>query len=256
MGARLIQQQNLTKYINQLLQVELFQDYCPNGLQIEGRQTIKTIVTGVTACQDLIDQACYLKADALLVHHGYFWRGEPQPIVGIKQRRIKSLLANDINLYAYHLPLDAHPEYGNNAQLAKRLEIVIDDRMTIDNNPNIFYYGRFTKPKTAAEVTDLVTTQLHREPLYIGVGDQSINRIAWCTGAAQDFIDYAIELNCEAFITGEVSERTYHIAREQGLHFFACGHHATERYGIQSLGEHLALEFDLEHHFVDIDNPI
>lgn len=246
----------LMDYLNTLLSPGDFKDYCENGLQVEGRDQIKTIVSGVTACQALLDQAVALNADAVLVHHGYFWKGEPQSLVGMKGKRIRTLIKNDINLIAYHLPLDVHPEYGNNAQLAKLLGLTILDGLEVGNPNSIGLVGELASPVTAEEFSKQLTAVLGRTPLHIGEGSDSISKVAWCTGAAHSYIYKALAAGVDAFITGEISEPTVHIAREEGIHFYAAGHHATERYGAKALGDHLAEKFGIEHHFVDIDNPV
>ncbi|AQS35770.1 dinuclear metal center protein, YbgI/SA1388 family [Shewanella psychrophila] len=245
----------LTEYLSEFLQVGKFKDYAPNGLQVEGRTEIKKIVTGVTACQALIDKAIALNADALLVHHGFFWKGEREVITGMKQRRIKALLTHDINLFGYHLPLDAHPMLGNNAELGRKLEI--SNAESVEGiAQGLIWQGRLDTPLPAGVFAKFISDVLNREALHIGDTTAEIQSIAWCTGGAQDYIDDAASLGVDAFISGEVSERTFHSALELGIHYFAAGHHATERYGIQALGEHLAREFDIEHEFVDIDNPV
>lgn len=244
----------LIEHIDEILKPELFEDYCPNGLQVAGKNEIKIIVTGVTACQALLDEAVKLKADAILVHHGYFWKGEDPRIIDLKKQRIKTLLENEMNLLAYHLPLDAYPEFGNNAQLAKRLGINVDK--SSEDKTRLLNSGMFAQGLSGAELKNLIQEKFNREPLYIEGTKTKINRVAWCTGAAQDFLEKAIAINADAYITGEVSERTFHIAKESGIHFYAAGHHATERDGIRSLGEHLAKEFAIKHHFVDIENPV
>ncbi len=238
-----------------LLQPGQFQDYCPNGLQVQGREKIGRIVSGVTASQALIDQAVAMEADMILVHHGYFWKNEDPRVVGMKRQRLLSLLSHGINLVAYHLPLDAHPVVGNNAQLAKRLGITVSGGLQAVDRPmgNVGYFDRAMTP---AELVTLVDRQLGRQPLLIEAGSKPIKRIAWCTGAAQDYIDQAADLGVDAFLSGEISEPTVHAAREMGLHYIAAGHHATERYGVQALGEYLADQLGLSHEFVEIDNPV
>jgi len=243
-------------YLENVLEPDKFQDYCPNGLQVAGSEYINTLVTGVTASQDLLDAALDLKADTILVHHGYFWRGENPCIVGIKQKRLKQLLANNINLIAYHLPLDAHPVMGNNAQLAKLLDIEVDGSIADTGSPNIALYGHLSSGVTTAEFVKKINHSLKRKPLVIEGHDRPIKSIGWCSGAAQDYIEQAATLGLDAFLSGEISEQTVHLARELGIHYFAAGHHATERYGVQALGEHLADKFGFQHHFIDIDNPV
>lgn len=250
-----VSRQQLSKYLNDFLNVNQFKDYAPNGLQVQGTEHISTIVTGVTACQALIDQAAALNADAILVHHGFFWKNEPEVLTGMKYQRIKSLMTHDMNLFGYHLPLDAHQTLGNNAELAKELGIV-DVEVCTDIPQNLLWQGKFPQPLTVAQVNALLTEKLNRVPLHIGDETEVISSIAWCTGGAQDYIDHAAGLNVDAFISGEVSERTFHCAMEQGIHYFAAGHHATEQFGIKALGEHLANEFGLTHHYIDIVNPV
>lgn len=243
----------IVEYANELLKINLFKDYCPNGLQVEGRGQVKKMVSGVTACQALIDAAILEGADLLLVHHGYFWRGEDASITGIKQKRIKALLDNGVSLLGYHLPLDAHAELGNNACLAAKLGFQAEGVLTSELIGN---YGSLAQALNVEELAASISTTLGREPLVIPAGPDKINRIGWCTGAAQNYIDQAIGLGLDAYISGEISEQTVHLAREAGIHYFAAGHHATERYGVQSLGEHLARQFDISHQYIDIDNPV
>lgn len=246
----------IVSYTDQLLQTGLFQDYCPNGLQVEGKSDIKTIVTGVTANQALINQAIANKADLILVHHGFFWKGEKETIVGMKRQRLQSLLLHNINLIAYHLPLDAHPIYGNNIQLAERLNLTIQGPLSSNYPGNLIWFGSLPKPMSPKQLTQHIKKVLQRPPLHITSEREEIYSLAWCTGAAQSYINYAIDAKVDAFLTGEVSENTVHTARENNIHFFAAGHHATERYGVKALGEHLAQEFGIKHIFVDIDNPV
>jgi dinuclear metal center YbgI/SA1388 family protein len=249
----------LVSYINQLLQIDKISDYCPNGLQLEGGEQLKRIVTGVTASQQLIDAAIDYKADAILVHHGYFWKNEDPRIVGIKKRRIASLLNNNISLLAYHLPLDLHPELGNNVQLAKQFGWQPDKVLSADGSPSsippLVRTTTLEKAITGADLAAHISACLQRETLHIDV-DKPIRRIAWCTGAAQSEITQAIAMGVDAFITGEASEPTVHEARESGVHFYAAGHHATERYGVKALGEALAQKWQIDCHFIDCDNPV
>ncbi|WP_299794295.1 Nif3-like dinuclear metal center hexameric protein [uncultured Shewanella sp.] len=245
----------LSRYLSEFLQISNYKDYAPNGLQVEGRTKINKIVTGVTACQALIDRAVELNADAILVHHGFFWKGEPEVITGMKQRRIKALLANDINLFGYHLPLDGHPMLGNNAELGRRLDI--SDAEPVEGvAQGLIWQGRLDAPMSAEAFSSRLNNVLNRDALHIGQSSGEIQSVAWCSGGAQDYIDIAADLGVDAFISGEVSERTFHSAMELGVHYFAAGHHATERYGIQALGGHLAREFNIEHQFIDINNPV
>ena len=245
----------LVEYCDDLLEADRFKDYCPNGLQLQGADDVARIVSGVTACQALIDAAIEQKAQVLLVHHGYFWRGEDACLVGIKRQRVASLINANISLLAYHLPLDAHPVLGNNAQLAERLGLIMEGTFG-PAEPAIGMYGRLSEPMTATEFAAHVGHVLGRTPLSIPGETRQITRIAWCTGAAQGYIEQALALGVDAYLSGEISEQTVHIARETGLHYFAAGHHATERYGVMALGQHLAGHFGLEHVFIDIDNPV
>ena len=238
------------------LKPEQFKDYCPNGLQVEGREQVSRLVTGVTACQALIDAAIDCHADAILVHHGYFWRGEDAALTGIKQRRIKTLMAHDISLIAYHLPLDAHPELGNNAQLAHILGLTPSAALSRQNNHDMGLVAQLPAPVSGAEFAALLAERLQREPLHIAGSAADISMVAWCTGAAQGYIGQAVAAGADAYISGEISEPTVHSAREHGIHYFSAGHHATERYGVQALGRLLAQRFDLQHQFIDIDNPV
>ena len=243
----------LENYSGQLLEVGRFRDYCPNGLQVEGRPEVRRLVTGVSASLDLLQRAVAADADAVLVHHGYFWKNEDPRVVGVKRARLELLLRHGISLLAYHLPLDAHPEFGNNAQLAGRLGFDIDGWF---GDQNVGCHGVLPQVESAAALADRVAAVLGRTPLMLGDPDREIRRIAWCSGAAQGYLEDAVRLGADAYLTGEVSEQTFHLARETGVVFLAAGHHATERYGVQALGEHLAARFGLEHSFVDQDNPV
>ena len=245
----------LLTHLNNLLNSAHFTDYCPNGLQVAGREKVAHIVTGVTASQALIDAAIAQGADTLLVHHGYFWKGEEARLVGIKRERIKALLLHDINLIAYHLPLDAHALYGNNVQLAERLELKVDGPLN-DQPGQLALKGRLPRPMSGAELSAWLYARLGREALHIGEEADTIETIGWCTGAAQSYLQQAVDAGVDAFLTGEVNESTVHLARETGTHFFSAGHHATERYGVKALGEHLANQFGLQVEFIDIDNPV
>jgi|TARA_R110002050_G_scaffold176131_5_gene308967 dinuclear metal center YbgI/SA1388 family protein len=251
-----VKREDLVNYIDGLLTPSLFKDYCPNGLQVEGKGEITQLVSGVTASQALIEAAIELQADALLVHHGFFWKGENSCITKIKKKRIKALLDHDINLIAYHLPLDAHPVLGNNAQLAQRLGIEVLGGLELDNPRSIGNIGQFKRSYTPEELAEHIGAVLGRVPLVISGGEHQIKTVGWCTGGAQGYIDKAVELGVDAYISGEISEPTVHSAREQGIHYFSAGHHATERYGVQALGDALALHFDVQHHHIDIPNPV
>lgn len=246
----------LEALLNQKLNPQLIKDYCPNGLQVEGRTEIKKIVTGVTASQALIEQAIERNADALLVHHGYFWKSEPESIRGMKGHRIRALIRNDINLYAYHLPLDIHPELGNNKLLADLLGIHVDGGL--EGHPqSVAMLGHFEQALTADELSQRIEQALQRRPLHVvPSSNRIIKTVGWCTGGGQDFVDLAAQHGLDAFISGEISERTTYSAREQNIHYFSAGHHATERYGVKALGEWLASEYGFEVEFIDINNPV
>ncbi|SDU21989.1 Nif3-like dinuclear metal center hexameric protein [Halopseudomonas salegens] len=252
----MVARNELVAYCNQLLDSEAFADYCPNGLQVEGRDSVHKIVSGVTASQALVDAAIAADADLLLVHHGYFWKGEPAAVVGSKQRRLKALLGHELNLLAYHLPLDVHAEVGNNTQLARLMGWQISGGLEPGNPRSVGLHGELLHACSGAELALQLDQVLERSPLHIAGHDRPIKRIAWCTGAAQGYIDKAIALGVDAFVSGEISEPTVHAARENGIDYFAAGHHATERYGVRALGEHLAERFGLQHVFIDIDNPV
>jgi dinuclear metal center YbgI/SA1388 family protein len=243
----------LTHYTQQLMHVERFKDYCPNGLQVEGRQDILKIVSGVTASMALLEAAHKANADLILVHHGYFWRNEDARIVGIKRNRIAYLMKNDLNLLAYHLPLDAHAEFGNNVQLGKLLGF---NPVNYAGEEDLVAYAELEAPITLGDFLLRVEDCLQRSPMCIGDRNKLIKKVAWCTGAAQSYIETAAALGADVFISGEISEQTTHQALEMGVAYVAAGHHATERYGVKALGEHLAGKFDLEHEFIDIDNPV
>lgn len=235
------------------LRVDEFRDYCPNGLQVEGRAQVDCVVTGVTASEALIEAALAAGADALIVHHGYFWRGEDGRITGLRRRRIGKLLAADLNLFAYHLPLDVHAEAGNNAALARHLGLRMERQF---GEQNVMAAGQTAAPMTLGAFSAHVAEKLARTPLVIGEAARSVQRVAWCTGAAQGLFEQAIAQGVDLYLSGEVSEPTVHLARESGVAYIAAGHHATERYGVQALGEHLAQRFGLRHRFIDIDNPV
>ncbi len=243
---------DLIRDLNALLTPENYRDYAPNGLQVEGRPEVTRVVTGVTACLALIEKAVEKKADLLLVHHGWFWKHEDPRIAGLKGRRVKTLIAANMNLAGYHLPLDDHPELGNNALLGKALGFEATGRF---GDMGLGRLGT-TPPVTVRDLTQRITAELHRAPLVVGPQDKVIRRVAWCSGAAEDMIEEAAACGCDAFISGEISERTTHIAREAGITYFASGHHATERFGIRALGAWLAREKGLEVEFIDIDNPV
>jgi len=247
----------LESYLTELLKPQQIKDFTPNGLQIQGSENITKVITGVTASKALIDRAIAEQADAILVHHGYFWKNESYVIRGMKHDRIKALLLNDINLFAYHLPLDIHPTLGNNAQLARLFDIIEIEPLEVGNALSVAMQGHFEQPCSAEELSQLINRTLERDCLHIPApSNKPIKTIAWCSGGGQGYIELAAEQGIDAFLTGEVSEQTTHIAHEMDIHFFAAGHHATERYGIKALGEHLAEKHGLEVIFVDIDNPV
>ncbi len=245
--------QKINQYCDDLLQVADFDDYCPNGLQVEASDSVTKIVTAVTASELAIEAAADLQADLLLVHHGYFWKGEGLALTGMKARRIKKLFVNGLSLMAYHLPLDAHPTLGNNACLAQRLRF---DNSAPLMPKSLIWATELSQPANACSLAQTINGALGREPLHIAGGPIEFKRIAWCTGAAQSYLEKAAAQGMQAFISGEISENTVHTARELGIHYFAAGHHATERYGVQALGAHLAEQFDLQHEFVEISNPV
>lgn len=245
----------LTARLDELLQPALFKDYGPNGLQVEGRETVGKLVTGVTASLALIEAAIEQSADAILVHHGLFWRGQDGRVTGWMKQRLSRLLAHEVNLLAYHLPLDAHPQLGNNAQLALRLgvDVYADARGRFGEQSLGFLGERETS--SAAELADHVSTQLGRPVTLVAEPDRPVRRVALCTGGAQGYFESAIAAGADVFITGEISEPQAHYARECGVAYIACGHHASERYGAAAVGAHVAAQFGLTHVFIDIDNP-
>ncbi len=243
----------LIDYTGQILEIERFRDYCPNGLQVEGRQEVRSIVTGVTASMALLESAREAGADMVLVHHGYFWRNEDPRVVGIKHKRLRFLLTHEINLAAYHLPLDAHPELGNNAQLARLLGLSVEG---VAGEQSLVWHGSLPVAESLWDFQQRLGGVLQRQPQVVGDLKRQVRRVAWCTGAAQQYLETAIALGVDVFVSGEISEQTVHLARESGVSYIAAGHHATERYGVQALGQHLAQHFGLTHQFVDIENPV
>ena len=242
----------LEKLVNLKLEASKFKDYAPNGLQVEGRAEIKRIITGVTACQALLDEAVRRQADAIIVHHGYFWKNEAVEIKNMKRQRLKTLLMNDINLFGWHLPLDAHPELGNNAQLAANIGLNLTDYL----DP-LLPMGKLPQPITPKQLTERLARALGRTPLHVAANNlAAIETIAICTGGGQSYIDLAADAGVDAFISGEISERTTHVAREREVHYFSAGHHATEKGGVQALGKLLQQQYELEVTFIDIENPV
>lgn len=254
MTTDVIGRDDLTTHLNRLLDTDRFKDYGPNGLQVEGKSQIRKLVTGVTASQALIDAAVAAGADALLVHHGLFWRGQEGRVTGWMRQRLGSLITHDLNLLAYHLPLDAHPTLGNNAQWGERLGLVADGRF---GDQGLGFIGPVNTPApmTLKGLIQVVTEALERYPVVVPGDGRPLRRLAWCSGGAQNYFEQAIAAGADAFLTGEISEPQAHYARETGVAFLACGHHASERYGVQAVGRSLAQQFGIEHQFIDIDNP-
>ncbi|MGM0435306.1 MAG: Nif3-like dinuclear metal center hexameric protein [Pseudomonadota bacterium] len=244
----------LVATMDQWLRPELFRDYCPNGLQVEGRDRVRTVISGVTASERFLEQAIEAGADMVLVHHGYFWKGEDPCIRGMKQRRIELLLSNNVSLVAYHLPLDAHRTMGNNACLAHTLGV--SDGAPVSDDPcELMWAGTLDEAVTPQALASRLESRLERAPLPVEGGPELIRRMAWCSGGAQGMIDRAAALGVDAYLSGEISEPTVHSAREQGLHYFAAGHHATERDGVQALGAALAEAHGIEHRFIEDPSP-
>ena len=244
--------EELARYLDDLLQAAKFRDYCPNGLQVEGRGEVRRVIAGVTASQRLLDLAVARGADAVLVHHGYFWKGEDARITGLRRRRLATLLKHNISLLAYHLPLDAHSELGNNAQLAVRFGWQPEGRF---GEQEIGWFGSLPASASLAEVVAGVAVALGRQPLVLGDPARRITRVAWCSGGAQGYFEEAIGLGVDLYLSGEISEPTLHLAEESGVAYLGAGHHASERYGIQALAAHLAQAHGLECEFIDLDNP-
>jgi len=248
-----MQLKQLCDFCDEYLKVDEFKDYCPNGLQVEANPEVRRIVCGVTASQALIEAAIEENADTLIVHHGYFWKGESQPITGIKGQRIRSLMQNNINLLAFHLPLDVHAEVGNNVQLGKVMGWEIEGSF---GEQGIVFEGSLAEPSTLRKLSSEVESRLDTRVVSISGGEHRVKKLAWCTGAAQGFIEAAAERGVDAFISGEISEPTTHLARELGIHYLGAGHHATERYGVQALSVVIAERFGVEQQFIDIPNPV
>ncbi|WP_085297185.1 Nif3-like dinuclear metal center hexameric protein [Cognaticolwellia mytili] len=251
-----MQRHEFENYLNTLLKPEQIKDFCPNGLQIQGGENITKVITGVTATQELIERAIAEKADALVVHHGFFWKNESYVIRGMKHKRIKALLAHDINLFAYHLPLDIHPILGNNAQLAKLFDIENVAPLEVGNALSVPVRGDFSSALSSEALQQRISEQLNRSCLHIAApSNKAIKTVAWCSGGGQGYIELAAELGIDAFISGEVSEQTTHVAREMDIHFYCAGHHATERYGAKALAQHVNENLPVTAKFIDIDNP-
>lgn len=249
----------LLHWLNTTLQPDRFRDYCPNGLQVQGSNTIRHIITGVTASKALLEHAAAVGADTVLVHHGWFWKNEDPCVRGMKRERLALALASNLNLLAYHLPLDAHPSLGNNAQLARVLGLtpsLTQDGLPLTCGPeNLVWLGELPKVQSLSEFGALVEQRLGRAPLCIGRQDKPLKRVAWCTGAAQSMIDAAIAAGVDVYISGEISEPTQHAAQENDIAYIAAGHHATERYGVQALGQAIEHHFGVQVSFIDLHNP-
>lgn len=251
----MIERDQLVKFLNTELQSENIRDYCPNGLQVEGKAHINRVVTGVTASQALLDAAVAVNADAILVHHGYFWKNETAQVTGIKKKRLQTLLCHDINLLAYHLPLDVHPRLGNNAQLGYLLKAQNITAVATAEPNGVLMQGELVQTAPVQQLAAGLEQTLGRHVLLHAAGSHAVSKLAWCTGGGQGYIEQAAAAGAQLFISGEVSEQTIHLSRELGIHFIAAGHHATERYGVKALGEFIAQQFALDVQFIDIDNP-
>jgi dinuclear metal center YbgI/SA1388 family protein len=243
----------LCAHLNEILEPGKFKDYCPNGLQVEGRSEVHRILCGVTASQALLDLAVAEGYDAVFVHHGYFWKGEDARIVGLRKRRLATLLKHDINLIAYHLPLDAHPELGNNARLGALAGWQGEAHF---GDQDLGWIGRPAAEQSAQALAEHLSRVLGRTPLLVGDGTRTVQRVAWCSGGAQGYFEAAIAAGADVFVSGEISEQTTHLARESGVPYIAAGHHATERYGAQAIAAHLNTLAGIEAQFVDLDNPV
>ena len=250
------QLKEIIQWCDQTLNTHEFKDYAPNGLQIEGKSEVQKILCAVTASQEAIDAAIAQNADLLLVHHGYFWKGEPYPITGMRGKRIKSLIQHDISLVGYHLPLDSHPSLGNNAAIAECLALENLQALDPSERHPIGNIGFLKQAMSATEFRDYLTARLGFKTIHLPAEKSQIQKVGFCTGAAQDFIGKAAEQGCDAFISGEVSERTYYEAKELGVHYYACGHHATERYGVQRLAKAISEQFNIEYSYFELNNPI
>ena len=242
----------IESYLHTLLEVARFKDYGPNGLQVEGKPEVSTLVSGVTASRALIEAAIDAGADAILVHHGLFWRGHDGRVTGWLKQRLELLLAHGINLFAYHLPLEAHPEHGNNPQLGSRLGLCAGARF---GEQDLGFIGSPAAPLSLDALGEGIARSLQRQPLIVAGDGRTLRRVAWCTGGAQGYFESAIAAGADVFVTGEISEPQAHYARETGVAFIACGHHASERYGAPAVAEHIAQKFGLAHRFIDVDNP-
>ena len=248
-----VTRETVLELLDQELRPELTRDYCPNGLQVEGSQTVTKLVSGVTACQALIDCAVEAQADAILVHHGFFWRGEDSRLIGMKAARVRALMQHDINLFAYHLPMDLHPTMGNNAGLGRVMGLDAFGMLDPSDHSMPVFVGDVASRTTATDIAASLELNLGRSVTLVGEG--AVSSIGWCTGGGQGYIDAAADAGCDLFVSGEMSEQTVHVARERGIAFIAAGHHATERFGPQSIGQWLGAQLDIDHQFVDINSP-
>lgn len=247
---------DIIAWCDQTLKAAEFKDYAPNGLQIEGRGEVNKIVCAVSASQTAIEAAIAQGADLLLVHHGYFWKGEAYPITGMRGQRIKRLIQHDISLVGYHLPLDSHPTLGNNAAIADLLELKSIEALNPNERHPIGNIGYLAAPMTPEDFHNYVSKRLGFNAIHLPAQKTHIQKIGFCTGGAQDFIHQAAAQGCDAYISGEVSERTFYEAEELNVHYYACGHHATERYGVQRLAQELSDEFGIETSYFELNNPI
>lgn len=248
-----VTRETVLELLDQELRPELTRDYCPNGLQVEGSQTVTKLVSGVTACQALIDCAVEAQADAILVHHGFFWRGEDSRLIGMKAARVRALMQHDINLFAYHLPMDLHPTMGNNAGLGRVMGLDAFGMLDPSDHSMPVFVGDVASRTTATDIAASLELNLGRSVTLVGEG--AVSSIGWCTGGGQGYIDAAADAGCDLFVSGEMSEQTVHVARERGIAFIAAGHHATERFGPQSIGQWLGAQLGIDHQFVDINSP-
>ncbi len=249
-----VNRQELEKYLNTFLKADAFRDCCPNGLQIQGREEISLVVTGVTASLELIQAAADLGADAIMVHHGLFWRGDPQGIRGMLYHRVAPLIRAGISLFAYHLPLDAHPDLGNNVLLARELEIIQDGWCDDDSPFPMVGLGHLPEEMTLGALVSRTDRILDHHSEFIGSPGTPVRTVAWCTGAASEYLPLAAERGADVFITGEAPERAVHMSRELGVSLITAGHHCTETLGIRALGEHVALQFATQVRFLNFPN--
>ncbi len=248
----MIHSTEIINHLNGLLKPQRFRDYAPNGLQVQGSDRVRKIITAVSASQRAIDFAIEQEAEMLLVHHGYFWKHENPVVEGLKAQRLAKLLRHQINLVAYHLPLDQHERFGNNALFAEHFDCVEVWQSLVEA---LIWHAEI-KPIAAEELRRQLSQQLGREALMLGESRGPVSRIGWCTGAAQDYFSQAVAEGAQLFISGEYAERTYHEANELGALYISCGHHASERAGVRALGEYLGEEFGLTVRFFDEPNPL